>query len=922
MKKTYIFLTALLFIFKLNAQDWNISAPEFNDLGSVTETVVVEGLTIYAIDGKSVDIDANKKDLDEVEYTHRMKVGGTGSFSDDGPVARVVGFSVDGDVKITIMAMSGSGSEDRVLNISAGSKDNILDGISVLGADLTASSVIYRGEAEDIYIWSPSSGVNIYRILVEEAPAEEDPGEEDPEDEFITLPSDWNISADEFNDLGSITETLNIEGLNIYATEGKAVDVDANKKSLDEINYTHRMKLGGSGEFSEGEPSFRVLSFTVPGDAKITIMAMSASGSEDRVLNIAAGSEDNILEGISVLGASLTSSSIIYRGEAENIYIWSPNSGVNIYRILVEEAPEEEDPGSEDPGDEDPEYITLPTEWNIGAPEFNGLGTISETVKVEGLNIYAAEGKTIVVESNKKELDGVEYTHRMKLGGVGEFSEGEPAFRVLGFSVAGDVKITVMAMSSSSSEDRVLNVAAGSEENILDALPVLGASLTASSVTYVGEATNIYIWSPSSGVNVYGLLIEEAPIEEDPEDDYITLPTDWNISAPELSDLGTITETVNIEGLNIYAAEGKSVVIETNKKNLDGVEYTHRMKLGGSGEFSEGEPAFRVLGFSVPGDAKITVMSMSSSSSEDRVLNIAAGSEENILEAIPALGPSLTASSVTYLGEATNIYIWSPSSGVNIYRILVEEPSDDPEPGYVLYLSDFENGLTNPFGVWNGEISVVDNPAKDDVNNSDLVLLHEGNPWSGVSLWYDEENAMKPGFKAFEFEVYFDEDDMLEGDDGTPKAYFKLYGANSAAGHAEIDVGVNVTEGSKWVTVSLDLSSLDLDAVDYKQIAIQSEVGNYYVDNLRFISEIEYDWVLPDLEEETFIPKQTIKKNIFSINKAIVVNDSEGKFVTVYNTNGSQIYGAQAQTSEITIPAISGIYIVVIDNIATKVIVR
>ena len=286
------------------------------------------------------------------------------------------------------------------------------------------------------------------------------------------------------------------------------------------------------------------------------------------------------------------------------------------------------------------------------------------------------------------------------------------------------------------------------------------------------------------------------------------------------------------------------------------------------------------------------------------------------------MGPSLTASSVTYLGEAEDIYIWSPSSGVNIYRILVEEVSDDPEPGYVLYLSDFEDGETNPFGVWNGEISVVENPAKDDVNNSDLVLLHEGNPWSGVSLWYDEENAMKPGFKAFEFEVYFDEDDMVEGDDGILKAYFKLYGANSAAGHTEIDVGVNVTEGSKWVTVSLDLSSLNFEAVDYKQIAIQSEVGNYYVDNLRFISDIEYDWVLPDLEEETFIPKQTVKQNIYSINKAIVVNDSEGKFVTVYNTNGSQIYGAQAQTSEITIPVISGIYIVVIDNIATKVIVR
>jgi hypothetical protein len=106
-------------------------------------------------------------------------------------------------------------------------------------------------------------------------------------------------------------------------------------------------------------------------------------------------------------------------------------------------------------------------------------------------------------------LDGVAYTHRLKIGGTGSFdTDGKPVSRVIAFEVSGNTTITVAAMSSSSSADRELVIAAGSKTNELGRFPALGASLTKGTYNYTGGPTTIYIWSPSSGVNLYYLKAE------------------------------------------------------------------------------------------------------------------------------------------------------------------------------------------------------------------------------------------------------------------------------------------------------------------------------------------------------------------------------------------------------------------------------
>ena len=145
----------------------------------------------------------------------------------------------------------------------------------------------------------------------------------------------------------------------------------------------------------------------------------------------------------------------------------------------------------------------------MSSPAFNALGDISATTTVEGLTIFSVSDKLVTIDANGKVLGDMTFTHRLKLGGSGGFdTDGQPLNRVLSFDVTGNTKITVAAMSSSSSADRTLNLAAGVKDSIFAQFPALGASLTQGVYNYVGGANKIYLYSSSSGVNIYYVKAE------------------------------------------------------------------------------------------------------------------------------------------------------------------------------------------------------------------------------------------------------------------------------------------------------------------------------------------------------------------------------------------------------------------------------
>lgn len=165
-RKVVSFLFLGLFWITAFAQEWNMSSASFKDLGTISATTVVEGLTIYAIAGAEVIVDANAKTLDEFTFTHRLKLGGTGAFDAEGivPVSRVLSFSVTGNTTITVMAMSSSSSADRTLVISAGNKTTEVGRFTALGTSLTRGDFNYVGGPTTIHLFSTSSGINIYYL--------------------------------------------------------------------------------------------------------------------------------------------------------------------------------------------------------------------------------------------------------------------------------------------------------------------------------------------------------------------------------------------------------------------------------------------------------------------------------------------------------------------------------------------------------------------------------------------------------------------------------------------------------------------------------------------------------------------------------------------------------------------------------------
>lgn len=163
--KMFLFLLSVFIGVSTYAQEWNFSSATLSVLGSIAETKTVEGLTIYGASGATIDVDANNKSLDGMSFTHRLKFGGSGTFGEDGkPVSRVISFPVNGNTKITVMGMSSSSSADRNLIIAAGKKETEVGKFPALGASISKGEYTYTGVATTIYLFSPSSGVNLYYL--------------------------------------------------------------------------------------------------------------------------------------------------------------------------------------------------------------------------------------------------------------------------------------------------------------------------------------------------------------------------------------------------------------------------------------------------------------------------------------------------------------------------------------------------------------------------------------------------------------------------------------------------------------------------------------------------------------------------------------------------------------------------------------
>lgn len=124
--------------------------------------------------------------------------------------------------------------------------------------------------------------------------------------------------------------------IDVLATSGKNVDIDANKKTADDgTSFTQRLKLGGSGS-ATARSLVLDLSMYADKQVQITVYCMSSSSGSNRFLDIYQDAFKNgtALGSFEALGASLSMTTITVDGG--NVYaLGSPSSGVNVYGIRI-----------------------------------------------------------------------------------------------------------------------------------------------------------------------------------------------------------------------------------------------------------------------------------------------------------------------------------------------------------------------------------------------------------------------------------------------------------------------------------------------------------------------------------------------------------------------------------------------------------
>lgn len=151
----------------------------------------------------------------------------------------------------------------------------------------------------------------------------------------------WNFSEWE---LGDIAETKTVDGLTVYATADKKVTIDENKKTYNDVAYTQRLKFGGTGSGPDTENPSRFLQFDLPAGASVSIIATSASSSDDRTLNLATETFDNISATVLCVGGELVELTYTNEGDATTAFVYSAKSGINLYAIYVTGGKTPDDP--------------------------------------------------------------------------------------------------------------------------------------------------------------------------------------------------------------------------------------------------------------------------------------------------------------------------------------------------------------------------------------------------------------------------------------------------------------------------------------------------------------------------------------------------------------------------------------------------
>lgn len=150
-----------------------------------------------------------------------------------------------------------------------------------------------------------------------------------------------NFSADAWQALTYSNDTT-VGSFTVKATTSKTVTVTSSSKTVDGVSYTKVLKFGGTGSTTN-----RCVTFSVTGPCDIYVVGGTASNGTERVLYAYNGSA--VFDSLAT-SETAVSDTLHYTGTSATLYLYSKNSGFNLYDIQVFYTSSD---GSSDGGDGD-----------------------------------------------------------------------------------------------------------------------------------------------------------------------------------------------------------------------------------------------------------------------------------------------------------------------------------------------------------------------------------------------------------------------------------------------------------------------------------------------------------------------------------------------------------------------------------------
>ncbi|MDX9882574.1 MAG: cadherin-like beta sandwich domain-containing protein [Prolixibacteraceae bacterium] len=488
---------------KVKITEWNFSEGELRALADLSpntfeDTKVINGLTLHAASGKSMRVVANVVSAGDYNFTHYIDLQGGGTDINTSPKNRCVSFEVTEPCIISVYANAGGSGR----TLEAYTATEVIGTLIVPGnkADEPAKMMInWTGGKETIYIRSQGSGIYIYavRVAVGEVYVPSNVST------FTKLAVSEGTMSPAFSS-GVLDYTITVpnstQSVTFTPTKGHAKQtINSSLTAMLTGGETeHRIEVVAEDGMTSSVYIFTIIREMISSDATLKKLVITGGGTftpdftpdvTDYVFTVDTAIHEVTMTGTAnhpyatVGGSGITYSDLQLgnNGPFSITVISEDKTSVKNYLVTVRRFT--------------PAAPSSNKEWNITEMVSNGLlsdGNIETEITVDDLTIFP----TVTIDSNSKTVDGISFGKRLKLNGSGSITS-----RALKFNVTGACTITVYALSSSSSSNRVLNVDDGT--TVLGTINALGSSSSFEIFNYTGGAGSLYFYSPSSGVNIY-----------------------------------------------------------------------------------------------------------------------------------------------------------------------------------------------------------------------------------------------------------------------------------------------------------------------------------------------------------------------------------------------------------------------------------